>query len=191
MSPRSNFQAPRAFAAAALLAVVPASPGLAGPRFAPLSAWDTAALERARAGAVRRLEDPSCQQVLSDFKDPEGRTLLANLETWQQTPSEYLTQAITFLDGSTLQNCKKSTVPLVTSRSQLPVFVCPAGGSTPGSRFARTQVENPSLAEIMVIHEMLHTLGLGENPPTTFEITERVTARCGDRALAQHGESAR
>jgi hypothetical protein len=30
----------------------------------------------------------------------------------------------------------------------------------------------------MVIHEMLHTLGLGENPPTTLEITERVRARC-------------
>jgi hypothetical protein len=31
----------------------------------------------------------------------------------------------------------------------------------------------------MIIHEMMHTLGLGENPPTTFEITERVMARCG------------
>jgi len=178
MSPRSKLQAPRVFAAAALLVAVAATPGLAGPRFAPLSAWDMAALERARAGAARRLEEASCRQVLSDFKDPEGRTLLANLETWQQTPSEYLTQAITFLDGSTLQNCKKGTVPLVTSRNQLPVFVCPAGGATPGSRFARVQVENPSLAEIMVIHEMLHTLGLGENPPRSRDITARVRARC-------------
>jgi hypothetical protein len=39
-------------------------------------------------------------------------------------------------------------------------------------------MENPTLAEAMVIHEMLHTLGLGENPPTTFEITDRVMARC-------------
>jgi hypothetical protein len=30
----------------------------------------------------------------------------------------------------------------------------------------------------MVIHEMLHTLGLGENPPSTFEITARVRDRC-------------
>jgi hypothetical protein len=185
MSPRSKFQAPRVFTAAALLALVSATTGSAGPRFAPLSTWDTAALERARAGAARRLEDSSCQQVLSDFKDPEGRTLLANLETWQLTPSDYLTQSITFLDGATLQNCKKGTVPLVTSRNQLPVFVCPLGGATPGSRFARIQLENPPLAEIMVIHEMLHTLGLGENPPTTFEITDRVTARCGDQALAR------
>jgi hypothetical protein len=143
-----------------------------------LSSRDQGALERARTGAALRLEDSSCQQVLSDFKDPEGRTLLANLETWQKAPSDYLREAITFLDGSTLQNCRKGTVPLVTSRGQLPVFVCPAGGSTPGSRFARIQIENPSLAEVMVIHEMLHTLGLGENPPTTFEITDRVMARC-------------
>jgi hypothetical protein len=185
MSPRSKRQASRVLAAAAILAFLPATTRAAGPRFAPLSAWDAAALERARAGAARRLEDPACQQVLSEFKDPEGRTLLANLETWQLTPSDYLTQSITFKDGSTLQNCKKGTVPLVTSRNQLPVFVCPLGGATPGSRFARIQLENPSLAEVMIIHEMLHTLGLGENPPTTFEITDRVTARCGDQALAR------
>jgi hypothetical protein len=29
-----------------------------------------------------------------------------------------------------------------------------------------------------VIHEALHTLGLGENPPTSTEITSRIAARC-------------
>jgi hypothetical protein len=33
-------------------------------------------------------------------------------------------------------------------------------------------------ATIIVIHEFLHTLGLGENPPTSQEITARVAARC-------------
>jgi len=28
------------------------------------------------------------------------------------------------------------------------------------------------------IHEMLHTLGLGENPPSTQEITGRVLLQC-------------
>ncbi len=177
MSPRSIFPG-RRVVAAAVLTLIPTAAVPAAPRFAPLSSWDAAALERARAGAARRLQEAECQKVLSDFSDPQGRTLLDNLEPWQQTPSEYLQQAITFLDGSTLQSCRKGTVPLVTSRGQLPVFVCPAGGSTPGSRFARIQTENPTLAEVMVIHEMLHTLGLGENPPTTFEITDRVMARC-------------
>jgi hypothetical protein len=129
-------------------------------------------------GAARRLEGAECQKVLSDFTDPEGRTLLANLEPWERTPSANLRQAITFLDGSTLEHCRRKNVLLVTSRGQLSVFVCPAGGSTPGSGFARIQMQNQTLAEAMVIHEMLHTLGLGENPPTTLEITDRVLARC-------------
>jgi len=29
-----------------------------------------------------------------------------------------------------------------------------------------------------IIHEMLHTLGLGENPPSSREITQRVNERC-------------
>jgi hypothetical protein len=33
--------------------------------------------------------------------------------------------------------------------------------------------------EILLIHEFLHTLGLGENPPTSDAITQRVAVRCG------------
>ena len=32
--------------------------------------------------------------------------------------------------------------------------------------------------EATLIHEALHTLGLGENPPTSREITSRVVSRC-------------
>ena len=32
------------------------------------------------------------------------------------------------------------------------------------------------------IHEMLHTLGLGENPPSSTEITRRVQAACRSQA---------
>jgi hypothetical protein len=191
MSQRSSFWALRVSAAGAVLALLPAAGASAAGRFAPLSSRDQAALERARNGAARRLEAPVCQQVLADFMDPEGRRLSAVLETWRLTPSDYLRQAITFLDGSKLQHCEKATVPLATSRGHLAVFVCPAGGAAPGSRFVRILIEKPALAEIMVIHEMLHTLGLGENPPTTFEITDRVMERCGDRALAQRSPSAR
>ena len=58
------------------------------------------------------------------------------------------------------------------------VFVCPAGPGRLNSRLSRIELESGSRAEAMVIHEMLHTLGLGENPPTTFEITDRVRERC-------------
>src|SRR5262245_21957480 len=161
-----------------VLCLVPSATVPAAPSFGPLSSWDAAALQRARAGAASRLREPECQKVLSDFTDPEGRTLLDNLETWRQHPSDYLQQTILFLDGSPLRRCRNGLVVFATSRGRRAVFVCPAV-SSPGSRFAGIQRRNPALAEAMVIHEMLHTLGLGENPPTTFEITDRVRARCG------------
>jgi hypothetical protein len=65
----------------------------------------------------------------------------------------------------------------VTIPGLLPVYLCPGAGA-PRSKLATVQADSPSLAEFMVIHEMLHTLGLGENPPSTFEITERVKQRC-------------
>jgi len=34
-------------------------------------------------------------------------------------------------------------------------------------------------AEITLIHEFLHSVGLGENPQTSLEITQRVADRCG------------
>jgi hypothetical protein len=33
----------------------------------------------------------------------------------------------------------------------------------------------------MLIHEELHSLGLGENPPSTHEINEQIARRCGRR----------
>jgi hypothetical protein len=33
--------------------------------------------------------------------------------------------------------------------------------------------------EQVLIHEMLHSLGLGENPPSTHEINDAVWRRCG------------
>ena len=32
--------------------------------------------------------------------------------------------------------------------------------------------------EAVLIHELLHSLGLGENPPDSAAITDRVMARC-------------
>jgi hypothetical protein len=178
MSPRLKFPGQRVLAVVAIALVPCATLPAASPGVKRVSSYDLAALEGARAGAARRLERPECQKILTDFTDAKGRALLANLESWGLSPSEYLLQAITFRDGSDLPGCGKRTVQLVTVPGQPPVFVCPATGAVPGSRFARIHVEKPTLAEVMVIHEMLHTLGLGENPPTTFEITDRVMARC-------------
>jgi hypothetical protein len=52
------------------------------------------------------------------------------------------------------------------------VYVCTAW-------FREAFATNPGLAEEVIIHESLHALGLGENPPSSQEITTRVAERCG------------
>lgn len=175
MSPRYAFcQAPCVFAAAALvaLAAVPRAATASDKRNAvnrPLNAFDASAIERAKAGAGRRLQGAECLKVLTDFKDREGRPLQESLEKWGVSAAEYL-QMIPFLDGSSQKLCRWSKVDLVTTPGTPRVLVC--------GQFATTQVRDPWQAETIVIHEMLHTLGLGENPPTSIEITQRVKGRC-------------
>jgi hypothetical protein len=41
------------------------------------------------------------------------------------------------------------------------------------------QRRDPGLTAALIIHEELHSLGLGENPPSSQAITAQVIARCG------------
>jgi hypothetical protein len=134
-----------------------------------LNPFDAGAVERAKAGAARRLQQAECQKVFTDFNDRKGRPLQESLDKWGVSASEYL-EMIPFLDGSSQPPCRWSKVDLVTQPGTPRVLVC--------GQFANTQVRDPWLAEAIVIHEMLHTLGLGENPPTSTEITKRVKGRC-------------
>ncbi len=164
---------------AGVLLAVPAWLGAAqsSPFNQPLSGEDAAAVEQARSGAMRKLRDPECLKVLTDFRDGDGRTLAENLEPWGMSAADYL-QRLPFRHGGSLPICRREAVALVATEGSLPVYLCPAAGGHPRSLFAAVQAGNSSLAEAMVIHEMLHSLGLGENPPTQSEITARVRARC-------------
>jgi hypothetical protein len=142
----------------------------------PLSAFDRRVVERVKARAAALLEEPGCRRILAEFKDQGGRTLESNLERLGRSSAEHL-QHIAFLDGSRLTACQPSSVTMATTPGVPRVFVCPAPNAVE-SRLARIERHSGTLAEAMVIHEMLHTLGLGENPPSTFEITDRVRARC-------------
>ena len=141
----------------------------AGVRRASLAPADAAAVERARLGAAGRLENPECRRVFSDFRDLHGRTIEGKLEEWAVNPVEYL-RTLPFLDGSGEALCHRGKVMLASSPDVPRVVVCPG--------FAGLQRAQPRVAESLVIHELLHTLGLGENPPTPAEITGRVEARC-------------
>jgi hypothetical protein len=185
MSPRhAGLQAPCVLTAAlaAAIAVAPDAALAGAPKTTalnrPLNPFDEGAVARAREGAARKLRDPECQKVFTDFKDGEGRPLQENLEKWGVTAAEYL-QMIPFLDGSAQKLCRWSKVDLVTTPGTPRVLVC--------GQFANTQVRDPWLAEDIVIHEMLHTLGLRENPPTSIEITKRVKGRCSVPARAADG----
>lgn len=165
MSPKSASL--RVSAAVALgLAAFPS----AGAQPLKLTGWDAAAVERAVDGAARRLADEDCQAVLVEFHDLEGEPLRDALGEWNMTPAEYL-RILPFLDGSRHPLCRRGNVALVTEVGVRRVYVC-------GRVFSGQQLPEPGVAESMIIHEVLHTLGLGENPPTSVEITRRVDSRC-------------
>jgi hypothetical protein len=138
-----------------------------------LTAWDQGVVDRARAGAVKRLAQPECQKLFDDFRDAQGRTLRQNLEEWTSDPVEYL-GLVPFVDGTSQPNCRSTKVALSATVGTRRVFVCRG--------FGDFQMRQPGVAESMVIHEILHTLGLGESPqkgaPTSIEITQRVESRC-------------
>ena len=126
-------------------------------------------IERAREGAVRRIEQPGCQRLLDEFKDRSGRSLRENLATWNRSAADYL-RTMPFRDGSFHPFCRSAKSALVSVVGMRPVFVCPS--------FRKEAQRDPWSAESWIIHEMLHTLGLGENPPSSREITQRVNERC-------------
>ena len=129
-----------------------------------------AAVARALKGAQRRLERPACQRIFSDFYDADGRPLRERLDGLSATGQEFL-GSLLFYDGSSGDRCAHGAALAYTFPGSRVVFVCAA-------EFARHARHDPFLTEAALIHESLHSLGLGENPPTSAAITARVMARC-------------
>jgi gamma-glutamyltranspeptidase/glutathione hydrolase len=96
-------------------------------------------------------------------------TVQQNLEALGLSGPEYLT-FILFRDGDP-RECARGHLLAFTTPGSRVVFAC--------SQLADTQRRDTVLAEVMVSHEALHTLGLSEAPPSSQEITRRVLARCG------------
>ncbi len=134
-----------------------------------LAGMEGRALDRARTQAAALLEGDECRKVFSDFADAEGRALQEKLDALGETPAGYL-GTVSFLNGELQLLCRRSSVLMVTTGRSRYVYVCP--------QFRQLEDRRPELAPALVIHEALHTLGLGENPPTSMEITGRILARC-------------
>ncbi len=127
-------------------------------------------LRQAIDGAHEWLADPGCTAVFSDFEDLSGTRLSDVLAERGLTGQEQLDR-LGFFDGSDLRQCDAPGAAFRTAPGYALVYVCPIG-------FRQVSTDTYE-ARAMVIHEVLHTLGLGENPPAPDEITHRVLERCG------------
>jgi len=81
-------------------------------------------------------------------------------------------RVLRFYDDRRAPRCHAGKALAFTQAGSLLIRVC-------GNRFTWSYSQNSTATEIVVIHEFLHALGLGENPPTSGAITERVALRCG------------
>jgi hypothetical protein len=159
-------------AAATTMLLAPRSARPHVPRFRirDLNPMHTAAVERALAGAAHRLESAECRRIFTDFRDGAGIPLQRRLDALGLAAPDYLS-FIVFANGVGSRSCHGTDIMAVTAPRSRVVFVC-------GPSFAAAQARNAERAEMVVLHEALHTLGLGENPPNSLEITRRVAERC-------------
>lgn len=137
-----------------------------------LSGNATAAALHTLLGARRRLVAPQCQQILTEFADEHGQTLASALRASGYTAQEHF-DLLYLAEGNVTTQCLGGKRLAFTSPHSRVIFIC-------GQVFEPYVRQNPIGAEILLIHEFLHTLGLGEDPPSTSQITDRVAARCGD-----------
>jgi len=130
---------------------------------------DGYAVSRALQGAYRRLAEPGCQAVFSDFTESRGRKLQEVLDEEGETGRSHL-RRLYFYEGGEARGCKAGVLAFTQPGSRV-IYVC--------SRWFREAYEtNPARVEAVVIHESLHALGLGENPPRSQDITAQVVERC-------------
>ena len=148
-------------------------PGLR-PGLRPVQALDRPvriSLARAIELAATKLEGARCREVFSDFRDHRGRTLQENLETTGLAGAAHL-RALTFASGRFHGDCRLSNVLALATPGRETIYIC-------GPQFLQRERLDPGFTAALLIHEQLHALGLGENPPHSQEITARVISRCG------------
>jgi hypothetical protein len=152
---------PRAFAQALV------APSSAGSLSSIHDGELVAAIERSVHGARRRLARRECAAVFDEFADQSGRTLSEVAASLALSPDDSLVRVI-FRDGRESASCRVTRPAAFTGVGSRVVFVCPAV-------FGALDRE---AAELVIIHELLHTLGLGERPPSSAHINRVVARRC-------------
>ena len=128
-------------------------------------------LARAIEHAATKLEGARCREVFSDFRDRRGRTLQENLEATGLEGAAHL-RGLTFASGRFHGDCRYPNVLALATPGRPTIYIC-------DQQFQQKERLDPGFTAALLIHEQLHALGLGENPPHSQEITARVISRCG------------
>lgn len=123
-------------------------------------------LRRAREGARERLGDPRCLAVLEDFESVNGGRLDLVLRSTGRTAQEQL-DLLVFESGLGRPGCGRGQLAFTRIGSPV-VSIC----------LRSFTLLRPGKQAAVLIHEMLHSLGLGENPPESVAITAQVLKRC-------------
>ena len=141
---------------------------------APQSDPEILGLSPAARFAIRRahqaLEDPACRQIFLDFRDAAGHSLQERLDSLGWSAQRYL-ESIRFDDSEEPRLCREGRTLAMTVPGGRVVFLC-------RSKFSNLIRREPSALWVAILHEELHSLGLGENPPTSEDISRRVAERC-------------
>jgi len=138
--------------------------------------WARLAVHSAIEGAFRRLASPACGQIFTDFTDGNGRTLQENLDATGQTGQGYL-GLLRYAVGAGQAPCARAGILAFTSPGLKIIYICRAFRE----KFLSVQRVPRQDLELAMLHEVLHTLGLRENPPTPGQITDQVRRRCDTR----------
>lgn len=138
------------------------------------------AVERALRVAIGWLRDPACLALLDEFQDHSGRPLRDCLETLGLSAPD-LASRVLFYDAPPAA-CRPAILALACPGSRV-VYVC-------GARFVRQMKCDSRHAQAVLIHELLHAAGLGENPPTSHDITARIRECCGQGGATPRTELA-
>lgn len=128
-------------------------------------------MKRVVEAAAARLARCNCQRVLFDFVDEQGVPLGTRLASTSRNPVEAFT-ALRFANKPLAPQCRTGNRLAFTFPGSQVIYVC-------SLKLRNESIRNSVRTELILIHEFLHSLGLGENPPTSQYITTRVAVRCG------------
>jgi len=129
------------------------------------------AVRLAVEGAATRLAGAGCRELFADFSDATGQRLSTTLAASGKSPAEAF-GLLRFSDNRETPLCRSGVTLAFTLTGSRFIRVC-------GRHFRNEFMRNRTTAENVLIHELLHALGLGENPPSSNAITRQVAVRCG------------